>query len=191
MSDDPFNAQEAGIQSFFGGGGGVSAKFPSVGFTVEGTILGMRKQQQTHADSKEPLFWEGNRPVEQSKLKFPSTARPCDQVLIDLQGEPTGVTYQWDAVNEQFNEVQLEEDDGVRTLYVKGRLQIEMSRVLKDAGLKAPEIGGYLKVTRTANVKGKIQGRAYTYSVEYTKAAQNTKAVEDAMAGPPADPFAK
>lgn len=191
MSEDPFSAEEAAVAQFISGGSAPAAKFPAIGSFVEGTVTGLRLQQQTDADTKEPLFWENNRPTPQSMLKFPQTARKCDQLLVDLQGEPTGITYQWDAVNERHVEVALDDDDGVRTLYVKGRLQIALAQTLKEAGVKVPKIGSYLKVVRASNVKSKIQGRAYTYDVSYIPPEKNEKAAEAALAGPPEDPFAQ
>lgn len=186
-AQDPFNTDEAAAAQFLGGGSTLAAKFPSIGSSVEGTVTGYRVQDQTDTETGEVLFWENKRPTPQSKLKFPQTAKPCKQLLIDLQGEPTGIKHVWDAINERFDEEPYADDDGMRTLYVKGRLQQSLAQTLKENGLRVPEIGSYLKVTRTANVKSNVQGKAYTYRVDYTKASQNDKAAAAVL---DADPFA-
>jgi hypothetical protein len=137
---------------------------------VEGTILSFRMAQQTHMKSGELLFWEGKDKVEQSKLKYPATAKPVEQLVIEMQCEPTGITWE----TNRYVERQLPDDDGVRTLYVKGGLAGALGKALRDAGVRAPEIGGYLKIQRGKDVKR--QGSeyfSYTYTAQYTRADQN------------------
>jgi hypothetical protein len=166
---DPFSADAAAAANFLGGGT-VAAKFPTEGFVVEGTILSFRMAQQTHMKSGELLFWEGKDRVEQSKLKYPATAKPVEQLVIEMQCEPTGITWE----SNRYVERQLPDDDGVRTLYVKGGLAGALGKALRDAGVRAPEIGGYLKIQRGKDVKR--QGSeyfSYTYTAQYTRADQN------------------
>jgi hypothetical protein len=166
---DPFSADAAKAAAFLGGGT-VAAKFPTEGFVVEGTIQAFRMAQQSHMESGELLFWEGKEQVEQSKLKFPQSARPCEQLVIELQGEPTGITWE----TNRYVERQLPDDDGMRTLYVKGGLQAAIGKALRDAGVRAPEIGGYLKVQRGKDVqRNGSKYYSYTYTAQYTQAAQN------------------
>lgn len=186
---DPFSADAAKAAQFLGGGT-VAAKFPKVGFTVEGTILSFRMAQQTDMESGELLFWEGKDKVEQSKLRFPQNAKPVEQLVVEIQGEPTGVTWE----TNQYVEKQLPDDDGVRTLYVKGGLQFALGKALRDARVRAPEIGGYLKVTRGQDTKR--PGSKYfshSYTAEYTPASKNSHAAGQFIAGgedgAPADPF--
>jgi hypothetical protein len=131
---DPFSADAAAAANFLGGGT-VAAKFPTEGFVVEGTILSFRMAQQTHMKSGELLFWEGKDRVEQSKLKYPATAKPVEQLVIEMQCEPTGITWE----SNRYVERQLPDDDGVRTLYVKGGLAGALGKALRDAGVRAPE----------------------------------------------------
>lgn len=186
---DPFSADAAKAAQFLGGGT-VAAKFPKPGFTVEGTILSFRMAQQTDMESGELLFWEGKDKVEQSKLKFPQNARPVEQLVIEIQGEPTGVTWE----TNRYVEKQLPDDDGVRTLYVKGSLQFALGKALREAGVRAPEIGGYLKVTRGQDVKrGGSKYFSYSYTAEYTPASKNSHAAGQFLAqdadGAAPDPF--
>lgn len=187
---DPFSADAAKAAAFLGGGT-VAAKFPKPGFTVEGTILSFRMAQQTDMESGELLFWEGKDRVEQSKLKFPDSAKPVEQLVIELQGEPTGITWE----TNQYVEKQLLDDDGVRTLYVKGGLQFAVGKALRDARVRAPEIGGYLKIQRGQD--SKRPGSKYfshSYSATYTPASQNGAAAGQFLAqgkvsGEAPDPF--
>lgn len=166
---DPFSADAAKAAQFLGGGT-VAAKWPKEGFTVEGTILSFRMAPQTDMKSGELLFWEGKEKVEQSKLKYPDTAKPVEQLVIETQGEPTGITWE----TNRYVEKQVPDDDGVRTWYVKGALATAIGKALREAGVRAPEIGGYIKAQRGKDVKR--QGSdyfSYTYTAQYTRADQN------------------
>lgn len=185
---DPFSADAAKAAQFLGGGT-VSAKFPKPGFTVEGTITSFRMAPQTHMESGELLFWEGREQVEQSKLKFPATAKQVEQLVIEIQGEPTGITWE----TNRYVEKQLPDDDGVRTLYVKGSMAAAVGKALRDAGLRAPEIGGYLKVQRGQDTKRPgSKYFSYTYTAQYTRADQNGRQAAGFLAqssDEAADPF--
>lgn len=195
---DPFSAEAAAAAQFLGGGGTVAAKFPRDGFKVEGTITEFRMMQRTHIDSGEPLFWESKKPTEQSKLKFATSANDRNRVMqlvITLQGEPTGVTWE----TNRYIEKKLDDDDGVRALYVSSpELQKALGKALQDKGVRAPEVGGYLEVVKTGEER--IQGTSFTkflYAARYTPASQNEKAAGDFLSqaeggteAPPADPFA-
>lgn len=187
---DPFSADAAKAAQFLGGGSTVAAKFPRDGFIVEGTIVSFRMSQQSDINSGELLFWENKKQTKQSELRFPQSAQPCEQLVIELQCEPTGVT--WEGL--QHIEVPVPDDDGVRALYVKGRMQKAVAQAMKDARIQAPEIGGYLKVARTGAVKASAGvGHAYTFTAQYTPAAQNGKAAGQFLAqgegGAAPDPF--
>lgn len=187
VQTDPFSADAAAAAAFLGGGT-VAAKFPKPGFTVEGTIQSFRMAQQSHMESGELLFWEGKEQVEQSKLKMPATARPCEQLVIELQCQPTGITWE----TNRYVEKQLPDDDGARTLYVKGSMQAAIGKALRDAGVRAPEIGGYLKVQRGQDTKRPgSKYFSYTYTAQYTPASQNGEQAAGFLAqdGEAPDPF--
>jgi hypothetical protein len=189
---DPFSTEAAAAAQFLGGGGMTAAKFPRDGFKVGGTVTAFRMVQRTHIDSGEPLFWESKKPTEQSALKFPSSATEKNrvmQLIIELQSEPTHVTWE----TNRYIEKKLEEDDGMRALYISSpELQKAVGKALQDAGVRAPEVGGYLEVVKTGEQR--IQGTSFTkftYAAKYTPASQNEKAAEAYLtqAGEPADPF--
>jgi hypothetical protein len=185
MGYDPFSD----VKQFMSGGS-VAAKFPKVGFVVEGTVLSFRVSQRTAMKSGEPLYWEGKQTVEESKLKFESSkSSPANQLLLEVQSEPTGVTWE----TNQYIEKKLPDDDGVRTMYIHGNFQKALGKALRDAGGADIEKGAYIKATRKESVKmGDFMG--FTYDVEWTPAKSNAKAATDFVGDPDADgtdPFAE
>jgi hypothetical protein len=191
---DPFSVETAEAAQFLTGGGAVTAKFPKNGAKVEGTVLSLRVSQKTDKDTGELLFWETKKPTKQSELKFPASATPANavkQLIIELQCEPTGIT--WETL--KYIEKEVPDDDGIRMLYVSGpEIQRAVGKAVQEHGLKAPEIGGYLQVVKTGEQR--IAGTDYfrfLYAAKYTPAAQNEHAAADALAGgasAPEDPFA-
>lgn len=188
MAQDPF-----GDVKGFLSGGSVAAKFPEVGSEFEGTVVAFRMAQRTHIDSGEPLYWEGKKPVEESALKFEASKQsPAMQLIVEVQGEPTGIT--WDT--NRYIPRELVDDDGMRTLYVTGNLQRALAKALRDAPAGSEiEPGAYVKVTRGEDAK--VPGSkylSYTYTAEWTPASANSKAATDFVGDPDAadggDPFA-
>lgn len=187
---DPFStgSVDQEVRGFLSGSS-IAAKFPTVGHVFEGTVIGYRMAQRTHIKSGEPLYWEGRQTVEESKLQFASSkASPAKQLLLEVQGEPTGITWE----TNQYIEKSLQDDDGVRTLYVVSGLQKALAKGLKDAGDAPIEKGAYIKVTRGKSVKAG-DFMAFTYTVEWTPASSNDKAATDLVNSDPdagGDPFA-
>lgn len=166
---DPFSDNREAQQ--FLTGGSVSAVFPKVGHVHEGTVLSFAMKQQTSYDTGEPLVWkDGSKRM---------------QLSIVLQGEPTGKTWKGMA----YEETEVPNDDGQRTLYAKGNLQKAIGQVLKDQGVPI-EVGGYLKVVRGKNGPKTDPKYAppYTYTAEWTPAAKNSHAATAALTE--GDPFA-
>lgn len=177
---DPFGVKNE-VRGFLSGGS-IAAKFPENGFTVEGTILSFRLSQRTHIDSGEPLFWEGKSPTEESKLQFASSREnPANQLLIEVQGEPTGITWE----TNRYVEKAVPNDDGVRTFYVTGGLQKAVAKALRDAGNADLEQGAYLKVTKTSEFKrAGSKYFSFVFEATYTPAASNGKAAADFVKSP-------
>lgn len=170
---DPFGSKAA--ENFLEGGG-TAAKWPDVGHVVEGTVIGYSMQQQTDYDSGENLYWVGNSRVEMSKAEDQS--RPVMQMLLEIQGEPTGET--WEGLQNVRKE--LPEDDGMRTAYVKGALQSALKDALRKAGTKL-EVGAYVKIQRTADgPKSNPKFAApHRYAAQWTPAKKNPKHVAQFM----------
>lgn len=175
MSYDPFSEKAA--ENFLEGGA-TAAKWPTVGYVVEGTVTGYSMQQQTDYDTGELLFWDGKKrvPLDQIDVKFRGIAKPVMQLLLDLQGEPTGET--WEGI--QNVRVELPDDDGARTAYVKGALQAALKEALRKASAKL-ENGAYVRIERiTDGPKSNPKFAApHRYAAVWTPAAQNPKAVGD------------
>lgn len=184
-------------EDFLDGGASVAAKWPKVNFTVEGDVIGWSPTaiQQTHKDSGEPLYWEGKKKVEESKLQFEqSKDNPCLQITIDLQCEPTGETW----VSNRYIRKELPDDDGVRTMYVHGQLAKAIRKARQEAAQQyklntrtAPlEAGAHVKVTRGEDQKFPNDYYGFTFTAEWTPAAHNPayqSAQMDAAAGPEDD----
>ena len=171
MTIDPF----ASVAQFLAGGL-TAAKFPSVGFTVEGTVTAAVVKQQTDYDDGTLLTWDDGSP----KM----------QMIVDLKCEPTFKT--WETI--KYTEKALPQDDGMRALYVKGNLQRALQAALRQASAKF-EIGGRIKVTRIPDGPRKTKSRepAYEFAVEWTPANKNAASAADFLAEPATDenPFAK
>lgn len=181
MTYDPFSPKAA--ESFLEGGA-TAAKWPQVGYIVEGTVTGYSMQQQTDYDSGEPLFWVGNSRVEQSKTDVHT--KPVMQMLLEIQGRPTGET--WEGL--QNVRKTLPDDDGMRTAYVKGALQAALKDALRKAGAKL-EVGAYVRIERIADGPQPNPKFAapHRYAATWTPAAQNPNTVSEFLKDD-ADPFA-
>ena len=196
-STDPFSADAVKAARFLSGDKKIGAKFPKVGHVVAGTILDWRMAQQTDNETRELLFWQGKRPTIQSQLTIPvESARPVEMMVIEMQCEATGVTWE----GKDYEEVALPEDDGKRTLYVSNTKIMALADALKKAGMQLPEVGGYLEMARGKSVKAPgAKFASQSFSARYTPAAQNPHAERDvpvhsatAVSGggdEPADPF--
>lgn len=186
MTQDPFSSRAA--ENFLEGSA-TSAKWPTVGYVVEGTILpGYAMVQQRHYDENEPLFWEGKKMVIESKAVDKS--RPVMQMIMPIQGKPTGET--WEGI--QNVRKALPDDDGQRTLYVKAALQAALKDALRKANAKL-EPGAYIRVERIADgpqSNPRFQA-PHRYSAIWTPAAQNPHRVAEFLEDLPSEddnPFA-
>jgi hypothetical protein len=136
MTDD-FNA-------FLMGGGTTSAKFPTIGTSVTGTICRQPEvQQQTDVTTGELKFW-------------PSDNKPMQQLQVVLQ-----TTEQDDP-----------DDDGQRAIYVKGKMQAAVRDAVRKSGAKGLEVGGALTVTFVGEGESPKRGMnpPKLYSASYTPA---------------------
>lgn len=168
-------------EDYLDGGASVAAKWPKEGFTVEGDLIGWSTEaiQQTDMNSGEPLYWENKRKTKKSELRNPelSLANPCLQVTMDLQCEPTGVTWK---TNRYIRE-EVPDDDGVRTMYVAGQLNTAIRKARQKAAQQynlgvrlAPlEAGAHVKITRGDDKKFANDMFGHTYEAVWTPAAHN------------------
>jgi hypothetical protein len=133
-----------------------SAKFPTPGTTVSGTVTDRPTQsQQTDPKDGSLQTWDNGQP----KL----------QLIVKLQ---TG--------NPDLNDP---DDDGVRALYVKGKnLTAAVRDAVKAAGAKSLEVGGKLSVTYTGD--GEKTNKAFNPPKEYSATYAAPNASEDFLADP-------
>lgn len=185
MSNDPFSEKAA--ENFLEGGG-LAAKWPKVGFVVEGTVTGYSMQQQTDYDTGEPLFWDGKKRVPLDKIErtAQATAKPVMQMLMDIQGKPTGET--WEGL--QNVRVAVPDDDGMRTAYVKGALQTALKQAIKTVRGRL-ETGAYVRIERIADGPQSNPKFAapHRFSAVWTPAAQNPHKVAEFMEDDEQSPF--
>lgn len=176
---DPFTAEAAKAANFLSGRREkvISAKFPKVGAEIDGTVLSWRMAQQTDNDTKELLFWENRKAVPQSKVMFPAQARPVEMMVIEYQGDATGVTWE----GKDYEEVQLEEDDGKRVLYITGGKIQALYQALQAVSLQLPEQqGGRIQMRRERSVKAEgAKYASHAFTAKYTPADQNPRAAKD------------
>lgn len=100
------------------GGGIPAAKFPTIGTVVKGTVKNWETTQQTDFDTGKPLFWDDGKP----RL----------QVVITIQTDE--------------RDPEVEHDDGLRKLYVKGQMQKAVSGAIRAAGRPGLEVGAQIAV---------------------------------------------
>lgn len=136
------------INEFLMGSGGKSFPFDAIGDTVTGTILDMRKRQQTDLESGEPQFWQNGDP----KM----------MLVVTLQTQ----------LQEDDN------DEGLRNVYLRGgnfeaskgkgtsSLNAVKEAVRKSGVSGGIEMGGTLTLAFTG--EGKSSNRAYNPPKLYT-----------------------
>lgn len=112
-------------------GGTPSARFPTVGTTVTGTVTRVGEPvQQRDFDSGEPKTWDNGDPMM--------------QLPVDVQTDE--------------RDPEITDDDGVRTLYVKAALKKAIADAVRKSGAKGLEVGGTLSVTYSADGEVKKRG---------------------------------
>lgn len=173
MARDPFSEKAA--ESFLEGSA-TAAKWPKIGYVVEGTVLSYVMRQQTDYETSENLYWDGKRRVIESLA--PDKSNPVMQMVMEIQGEPTGET--WKGLDNE--RVALPEDDGVRALYVKGGLHGSMKDGIREARGKL-ETGAYVRIERLANGPKTDPKKAapHRYKTTWTPAAKNLRAAQSFM----------
>lgn len=126
------------------GGGIPSAKFEELGTTRKGVITNVESVQQRDYDNDELLFWDDGQPRMQVVVTMATDDRDPD----------------------------VEDDDGIRKLYIKG----QMTKAVRDACRKAGspgglELGGTLAVKWDHSLEPKKKGMsgAKQYVAQYAR----------------------
>lgn len=128
-----------------GQGGGRAAKFDRIGQIYEGTIVSPpKKTVQTDIATKAPKV-----------SKF--SGQPLMQVLVQIQTK--------------LREDQ--DDDGIRTLYVKNKMATAVGTAMREAGVSRLEVGGYLQVGYTRDIPSDTPGfrPSKDFAAKYTPPA--------------------
>jgi hypothetical protein len=137
-------------EQFLSGGGAPAAKFETPGTRIGGRIVNDPEvRQQTDFQTREPLTWPSGDP----KM----------QLIVDVQ---TGL-----------RDPDIDDDDGVRRLYIKGKnLTNAVRDALRVVGAKNIERDGDLYVTYTKDGVPAARGISAPkeYTAEYTKPAATT-----------------
>lgn len=143
-------------------GGARSAKFETIGTVVKGVIVAAPElRQQTDFTTGALKFWDDGKPMMQLV------------VTVDT-GEKDPLE---------------DDDDGLRSFYIKANLQVAVKDAIRKAGAKGLEVGGKLAVKYTGDGVAKTKGMSppKQFSAQYTPAV----AAEDFFSDPaPAAPAA-
>lgn len=142
------------VNDFLLAGGVPAAKFAQIGDTVRGTVVSSVVTQQTDLKSGEPkLFKNGDQMM---------------QVVITLQTDE--------------RDASIENDDGLRKLYVKSQMTAAVGKALRDAGAKLA-VGGTLAVQFQSEIPSTTPGFNATkqYVAQYRPPAPSTEAANDLL----------
>ena len=140
-----------GISELINSTGGKTFKFDGVGVTITGTVASAEVMQKRNFDSGEPEFWSDGKPVQQIRITLDTDLRdPSDP-----------------------------EDDGQRSIYVKGwGDQLRALRAaIKAAGADDIEQGGKFTATYVRDGELPAGKRGFAPKVyEYVYAKPSTTA---------------
>lgn len=130
--------------AFLMGSGGRSAKFENVGDTVVGYIQHTEVRQQTDIKTGAVKTWDNGDPMMQLVVTLETEARDDD------------------------------DDDGVRSIYVKGQMQKAVADAVRKAGARGLAIGGKLGVKWVSTAEPKQRGfnGAKQYTAKYEPPTQ-------------------
>lgn len=152
---------------FLLGGGSASAKFEFINDTITGTITNQEVRQQTDIGNGEPLTWPNGDPRMQLVVTLQTDLRDDD------------------------------DDDGLRSLYVKGSkkpgsksLHDAVAGAVRNAHAKGLQDGGTLTVTYVGDEPSSTRGFNPRKLYEATYKAPDKAAQSGAYLGTTPDPWA-
>jgi hypothetical protein len=159
-------------ESFFSSSA-ASAKFAYPGDTITGRITVVPQvQQQKDFTTGESKFWPDGKPMVQLQVTLATDQRDPD----------------------------LADDDGTRSVYVKGKMQMAVGEAVRKSGAKYLEPGGLLTITYTGDGEQKQRGmnppKLYSAvyappTVQAAAAFLGTQPAAAATAAAPASPAAQ
>lgn len=132
------------ISSFLNGGG-PSAKFPTIGTKVSGTITDAQMRQAKDYDTDEPKFWPDGGPVM--------------ELVISIRRDSPDA----------------EGNDDARIFFSGGNIKKGLADAVRSAGSREPEVGGHLSVTYVSDgpQPNKKRKPPKQYKVEYVPPADS------------------
>jgi len=143
-----------------GGGGAPTATFKDapIGRKYVGKIIDSEVTQQTEMKTGEPKFWKDGNPMMQAVITIQTDERNLD----------------------------IEDDDGQRRLFVKGEMQKAVRDAIKESGAKGLEVGGMLAVAYIGDGEPPERGlnAPKLYKAQY-KAPDPVAATNDMLAATP------
>lgn len=156
----------ASAGEFLMAGGVTSAKFETPGTTVHGKIARPPEvQQQREIDSGKPKFWEDGKP----RLQIVAHVQTTDR------------------------DPEIEDDDGVRAIYIRGNMLRAVREAVRKAGCTDLAVGAELAVTYTGD--GQRTRSGYNppklYSAVYTPASGGDMAAALGVTQPQTAPAAQ
>lgn len=123
-------------------GGAPTAKFPTVGTVIKGTIVSVEKSQQTDMDTGTPKTWDNGDPMWQWVFTLQTDQRDAD----------------------------IADDDGQRRVFAKGQMKAAVDDAIRKSGQKSGTIvGGKLAVKYASDGEPKKRGwnPPKIYSAQY------------------------
>lgn len=149
--------------AFLMGGGAKSAKFDSPGVIIGGKIVDSPQLvQQKDIGTATPKFWDNGDPMMQLVVKVATDARE-------------------DA-----------EDDGIRAIYIKGKMRDAVRDAVRTSGAQGLAIGGTLEVVYTGD--GEAKNKGFTppklYQARYTAPDPSATFLATPASTAAADPWA-
>ena len=142
------------VNNFLLAGGVPSAKFPTIGTVVKGSIVASEVNQQTDFTSNTPKFYDDGKPMMQAVITLQTDERDPD----------------------------INDDDGLRKLYVRGQMLAAVREAIKAAKAEL-EIGGILAVQYASDKASEKRGfnPAKQYVAQYQPPATGTAATNDLL----------
>ena len=144
-----------------GGGGAPTAKFPTPGTTIGGSV------------TEQPQL-EQQRDIKTGEKKFWSNGDPMMQLVVTVQ------TDQRDPA--------IEDDDGKRRIFVKGQMKNAVADAVRATGAKGLEVGGtlWVRYTHDGQSAGTGMSPPKQYEARYVAAATNVLGAHQPQAPAPA-----
>ena len=139
-------------------GGGQSAQFPKIGTEYEGEVLSYRETQQKDMDTGKLVTWEDGSPK-----------------MMGVWTLDAGATGKWEdrTGDGDWVHVDVEDDDGVRTVYASGGLHTAIGAALRKAKVRGSDsfVGGTLRVKLIRTEKSQTKGYRprKIFEAEFTK----------------------